>query len=90
MDCKLCNYYHEAGEPGAENQSAAKCDFTGVFFLGDVDNYDIEYPCRNADFGSYRQREKPVKTAASLFRLSNDDWRMIYLRGRAERVSRRA
>lgn len=72
--CRDCDYYRSLS-PENEKEGAALCTFTDVFFAKPAERLDIEYPCRNVSFAEFEARRR---SARSLSRLANDDWRLIY------------
>jgi len=56
LDCKLCNYYQTRNTLTSENNTA-KCEFTGLVFVEDVENMNIDYPCKNVSFAEYQKRK---------------------------------
>lgn len=86
LECKLCDYYK------ALNGNASKCGFTGVLFKDDVENLEMEYPCRNMTYDEYLSRNKVE--SVNTFGMTNNDWRFVYKKQHAanaiDRYLRRA
>lgn len=58
LDCKLCNYYEVLTHA---DKGTAKCEFTDIIFMEDVETLDIEYPCKNIPFADYLKRKQGMK-----------------------------
>ena len=59
LDCKLCNYYQTlARDNSISDKGTARCDFTDIIFMDDVENLDIKYPCHNMSLSDYLQKKQ--------------------------------
>ena len=62
MLCKDCDYYHEISK---DQSGISFCEFADMLFLDDVENLDVEYPCKEIDFDEYLQKESAGDAAAA-------------------------
>lgn len=90
LNCKLCDYYHSLADQGSSNPHLAKCDFTGLSFIKDVENLDIDYPCGNMSYADYLNKIRMPEVVSNVHKLINDDWRLIYLKGHVKEPTKRA
>lgn len=89
LNCKLCDYYRSLPGPEASRSHAAKCEFSGVSFFEDVENLDMEYPCRRICFSDYQRRKLNPRAESNIHKLMSEDWRYIYLKGHVKEAARR-
>lgn len=92
LECKLCNYYKTLSGHSCSNADVSKCEFTGTSFFGDVENFDIEYPCKNISYMSYLNKASEIKSNVNIF--MSEDWQHVYkkdhLKEATDRVGRRS
>lgn len=59
LDCKLCNFYQAfVRDRSISYKGTARCELTDVIFMDDVENLDIEYPCRHVSLSDYLKRKQ--------------------------------
>ncbi|MFA6807769.1 MAG: hypothetical protein WCR27_02130 [Eubacteriales bacterium] len=59
LDCKLCNYYKTISYGNNyPEKCTGMCEFTDIVFMEDVENLDIEYPCREMSLADYYNKKK--------------------------------
>ena len=56
LNCKDCDYYRAIPEKDFGEDLSA-CDLSDMLFLSDVEDLDIEYPCRNISYNDYLQKK---------------------------------
>ena len=62
LDCKLCNYYQvPAREDSISDKGTARCDLMDIVFMDDVENLDIEYPCRHMSLSEYLKKKQKAE-----------------------------
>ncbi|QEY34465.1 hypothetical protein FL966_05035 [Caproiciproducens galactitolivorans] len=57
LDCKLCNYYHAVSGKSFPGLNLGICDFSDTLFIEDVENLNIEYPCRKISYNDYLRKK---------------------------------
>lgn len=90
LNCKMCDYYQPLAGTAASRSHSAKCEFSGVSFLGDVENLEMEYPCSRIHFSDYLRKKQDPQAECNVHKLMNDDWRYIYLKGHVKKAAVRA
>lgn len=89
LNCKLCDYYRSLPATDASHSHAAKCEFSGVSFFEDVENVDMEYPCRRIRFLDYLRAKQRPQAERNVYKLMSEDWRYVYLKGHVKESARR-
>ncbi len=69
MLCKECNYYHALSGDRLSNPNISFCEFSDVLFLEDVDDLQMEYPCKEISFREYLKKKSACagRTAAGRY-----------------------
>lgn len=57
MLCKDCDYYHSFPKEKFLESHISFCEFADTLFLDDVENLEVEYPCKNIDFNEHMQKK---------------------------------
>ncbi|MDF2655221.1 MAG: hypothetical protein K0R19_1695 [Bacillota bacterium] len=53
MYCKYCDYYSEMGGKPESAETKAYCEFADYIFTSDVEDIDIENPCKGITYQDY-------------------------------------
>lgn len=53
LSCKYCDYYEEMKKTTDHGNEVSVCHFTDHLFMKDVENLDIEYPCKDMSYQDY-------------------------------------
>lgn len=59
LNCELCNYLKTMNLKGS-NKKISVCEYTDFVFRKNIEDYDIEYPCYEADMNKIASEETSI------------------------------
>ena len=85
LQCKYCDYLNVLRRTKESwGKNIFVCEFTDFVFVGEIDSFDFEHPCKNVSFETHLTKKNNEKQVS---KLKGNDWKLLYKKVQPNTIS---